>query len=216
MNLHFCMLISNRNSTFNWKPWVQYITTLARWQLLQVKSCQGAAVVEAWETRMPAWLSHRQCVPDSLRCQEDAMMGINGRMEVIMRGVELRRIITYTECLKVAITTPKGGSRGYPHIRSLLTDNPLRLVKVGHTIRVYVPHSFWTLVGVLLQSNKNQIRESAVWEDLRFFVLTREKIWESNRLQMSSQRQYVLSSQLFKDVGKSATSALCLLKRSDR
>lgn len=28
-------------------------------------------------------------------------MGINGRMEVIIRGVELRRIITYSECLNL-------------------------------------------------------------------------------------------------------------------
>ena len=70
-------------------------------------------------------------------------MGLNGRMEVIMKVVQLHGIITNTECLKVAITTPEGGSRGYPHIRrSLLTDNPPRLVKVGHTIGVYVSHSF--------------------------------------------------------------------------
>ena len=70
-------------------------------------------------------------------------MGLNGRMEVIMKVVQLRGIITNTACLKVAITTPEGGSRSYPHIRrSLLTDNPPRLVKVGHTIGVYVSHSF--------------------------------------------------------------------------
>ena len=60
-------------------------------------------------------------------------MKLNGRMEAIIRGVQLHGIITYTECLKVAITTPEGGSRCYPHIRrSLLTDNPPRLVKAGH------------------------------------------------------------------------------------
>ena len=32
-------------------------------------------------------------------------------MEVIMKGVQLHGIITYTEYLKVAITTPEGGSR---------------------------------------------------------------------------------------------------------
>ena len=64
-------------------------------------------------------------------------------MEVIMKGVQLHGFITYTQCLKVAITTPEGGSRGYPHVRrSLLTDNPHGLVKVGHTIGVYGPHSF--------------------------------------------------------------------------
>ena len=64
-------------------------------------------------------------------------------MEVIMKGVQLHGIITYTECLKVAITTLEGGSRGYTHIRrSVLTDNPLRLVKVGHTIGVYYPNLF--------------------------------------------------------------------------
>ena len=56
----------------------------------------------------------------------------------------------------------------------------------------------------------------AVREDLRFFVLIREKIWESNRLKMSLQRHQVLSSELFKELGKSATNALCLLKRDDR
>ena len=56
-------------------------------------------------------------------------------MEVKMRGVELHGIITYTES--------HYDTRGYPHIRrSLLTDNPPGLVKVGHTIGVYVPHSF--------------------------------------------------------------------------
>ena len=65
-------------------------------------------------------------------------------------------------------------------------------------------------------SNKNQMSKSAVREDLLFFVLIREKIWESNRLKMSLQRQHVLSSQLFKDLGKSTTNALCLLKRGDR
>ena len=79
-------------------------------------------------------------------------MGLKGRMEVIMRGVQLHGIITNTECLTVAITTPEGGSRGYLHIRrSLLTDNPPRLVKVGYTIGVYVPHSFRTVVWVLLR-----------------------------------------------------------------
>ena len=58
--------------------------------------------------------------------------------------------------------------------------------------------------------------KSAVREDLRFFVLIREKIWESNRLKMSLQRYHVLSSELFKELGKSATNALCLLKRDDR
>lgn len=37
-------------------------------------------------------------------------MGLNRQMEVIMKGVQLHGIITYTECLKVAITTPEGGS----------------------------------------------------------------------------------------------------------
>ena len=83
------------------------------------------------------------------------MMGINRRMEVIMKGVQLHGIITYTECLKVAITTPEGGSRGYTHIRrSVLTDKPLRLVKVGHTIGVYVPQSFRTAVWVLLRPTR--------------------------------------------------------------
>ena len=91
-------------------------------------------------------------------------MGINRRMEVIMKGVQLHGIITYTECLKVAIKTPEGGSRGYPHIRRpLLTDNPLGLVKVGHTIGVYVPHSFWTLVGVLLRPTRTRWVK-ALWE----------------------------------------------------
>ena len=65
----------------------------------------------------------------SLRCQRDAIMGINGRMEVIMREVQLHGIIIYTECLKVAMTTPEEGLCGHLHIRrSLLTDNPPRLL----------------------------------------------------------------------------------------
>ena len=58
--------------------------------------------------------------------------------------------------------------------------------------------------------------KSALRENLRFFVLIRETIWESNRLKMSLQRYHVLFSQLFKDLGKSATNALCLLRRGDR
>ena len=76
-------------------------------------------------------------------------------MEVIMKGVQLHGIITYTECLKVAIKTSEGGSRGYPHIRrSLLTDNPPGLVKAGHTIGVYVPQSFRTVVWLLLRPTR--------------------------------------------------------------
>ena len=69
----------------------------------------------------------------------------------------MQGIITYTECLKVAIMTSEGGSCGYPHIRRpLLADNPPRLVKVGHTIGVYVPYSFRTVVWVLLSPTRTR------------------------------------------------------------
>ena len=48
--------------------------------------------------------------------------------------------------------------------------------KFGRTMSgVYVPSSFGTVVWVLLHpTTKNQISESAVRQDLRFFVLIRE------------------------------------------
>ena len=76
--------------------------------------------------------------------------------------------------LRVAISTPEGGSRGYPYIRYPLTDNPLSPGKVDHTTGVYVRYTFRTVVQVLLRPHKSQISESAVRKDLRVFVLIRE------------------------------------------
>ena len=105
-------------------------------------------------------------------------------------------VIPTSEDLSSQITTRT--SKGWPHHRGL--RRPL----------------FLNIGGGSFTSNKNQMSKSAVREDLRFFVLIREKIRESNRLKMSLQRHYVLSSELFKELGKSATNALCLLKRDDR
>ena len=44
--------------------------------------------------------------------------------------------------LQVAISTPEGGSRGYPCIKISLANNPPSPGKVGHTPRVYVPNLF--------------------------------------------------------------------------
>ena len=59
-------------------------------------------------------------------------------------------------CLQVAIMTSEGVSWGHPYIRSLLTDNPPRPIKVGHTNRVYVPSSFWSSVLVLLRLTRSR------------------------------------------------------------
>ena len=59
--------------------------------------------------------------------------------------------VPYIHCLQVAITTPEEGSWGYSLFRSLLTDKPPSPGKVSHTIRVYVPYSFRTVVWVQLK-----------------------------------------------------------------
>ena len=58
-----------------------------------------------------------------------------------------------------------------PILRSLLTNNPPRQGKVGHTTRVYVQYSFRTMVWVLLRPTRTT---SAVRLVLWFFVLIRE------------------------------------------
>ena len=73
--------------------------------------------------------------------------------------------LIYIHCLQVAITTPKGRSyrqptqprKGWPYHRGL---RPLLFSNNGF--------GFFT-------SYKNQISESAVKRDLRFFVLIREE-----------------------------------------
>ena len=50
-----------------------------------------------------------------------------------------------------------------------------------------------------LTSHKNQIGESAVRRDLRFFLYLSEKTRKSDRLQMSLLTKAALSSQLFKN-----------------
>ena len=54
MNPHFSTLISNRNSVVEAKGAVYDGTR----SLTTSLSCQGAAVVVAGDTRMPAWLHH--------------------------------------------------------------------------------------------------------------------------------------------------------------
>ena len=76
-----------------------------------------------------------------------------------------------------------------PILRSLLTDNPPSPGKVTHTTGVYV-HSLVSNSYVdSFPSHNNQISESVVRRDPRFFVLIRED-QKSNRLQMSLQRQH--------------------------
>ena len=75
--------------------------------------------------------------------------------------------------LQVAISTPEGGSRGYPCIKISLANNPPSPGKVGHT-----PGStsqIFSNSGVgSFKSHKSQISESAVRRGLRFFVLIQE------------------------------------------
>ena len=44
-----------------------------------------------------------------------------------------------------------------PILRSLLTENPPSLVKVGHTTKIYVPYSFQTVVWVLLRPTRTSL-----------------------------------------------------------
>lgn len=137
MNLHFSTLISHRNSIVEAKGAVYDDTR----SLTTSSSCQGAAFVQE---------CHLGFATAQIPSREKMVRIVSAFQ------LELHEIITYNECLKVAITIPEGGSRGHPgHIRrSLLTDNPPTLVKVVHTIGVYVPHSFRTVVWVLLRPTR--------------------------------------------------------------
>ena len=80
-------------------------------------------------------------------------------------------LLQYIHCLQVAIRHLKEVHEVIPILRSLLTNNPPRQGKVGHTRGVYVPYSFRTVVWVLLSPT---ITSSAVRRVLWFFVLIRE------------------------------------------
>ena len=69
-----------------------------------------------------------------------------------------------------------GQGNGKQSFRTVLRYHPPSPGKFGRTKSgVYVPSSFGTVVWVLLHPTiKNQISESAVRQNLRFFVLVRE------------------------------------------
>ena len=58
--------------------------------------------------------------------------------------------------------------------KCVLTDNPPSPGEAGHITKVYAPLPFSNSGVGSFTSNKNQISESAVRWDLRFFVLIRE------------------------------------------
>ena len=65
------------------------------------------------------------------------------------------------DCLQLAITTPEGGSRGYPYI--LIQDVSLQIIHppqkgLATLPEVYVPYSFRTVVWVLLRPTRRYVK----------------------------------------------------------
>ena len=100
-------------------------------------------------------------------------------------------MLLFIHFLQVAITTPEGGSWGFPILRSLLTGNPHSSGKIGHTNG---PTTLFDKSGVGLFLLRTRVK--VLWDWTYGFSSLSEKTRKSNRLQMSLQRQHFLLSYL--------------------
>ena len=82
-------------------------------------------------------------------------------------------------------------------IESLQLTRP-SLGEIGHTTGVYVPHSFRTVVWVLLRPTRTRYSVKVLWDGTYAFSSLSEKTGKSNCLQDVTKKT-ALSSQLLKD-----------------